>query len=363
MPYAVNKFARIAPIEVKMVAGQARDQNSMHHFAMVGDASRLVRGLLATGPLLVALALPVHAADTTWPARAVHIIVAQAPGGPPDLIARFVADPLGRALGVPVVIDNRPGAAGIIGVSAAAQAAPDGYTLLVGTFSTHALVPHASANVPFDALRDFVPVANLYSSIKVLWINPALPMTTADAWIAHVRSRPGALYFASGGVGSSNHIDMELLKSATGLDIVHVPYNGPTAALAAVASGDAQAMIVSVTTGLPLAQGGRVRPLVVFSDRRAPQLPNVPTARELRLAVVDLSSWIGLLAPAGTSDAIVVRINAELNRILRSPDAKAWAERHGLEIIGGTPSAFAATMAADHQRGGDMIRRLKLQKE
>jgi len=217
--------------------------------------------------------------------------------------------------------------------------------------------------VPFDALRDFVPVANLYSSIKVLWINPALPMTTADAWIAHVRSRPGALYFASGGVGSSNHIDMELLKSATGLDIVHVPYNGPTAALAAVASGDAQAMIVSVTTGLPLAQGGRVRPLVVFSDQRAPQLPNVPKARELRLAVVDLSSWIGLLAPAGTSDAIVVRINAELNRILRSPDAKAWAERHGLEIIGGTPSAFAATMAADHQRGGDMIRRLKLQKE
>ena len=122
-------------------------------------------------------------------------------------------------------------------------------------------------------------------------------------------------------------------------------------------------MIVSVTTGLPLAQGGRIRPLVVFSDRRAPQLPDVPTARELRLAVVDLSSWIGLLAPAGTSEAIVVRVNAELNRILRSPDAAAWAERHGLEVVGGTPSAFAATMADDYQRGGDMIRRLKLRAE
>jgi tripartite-type tricarboxylate transporter receptor subunit TctC len=217
--------------------------------------------------------------------------------------------------------------------------------------------------VPFDALRDFVPVANLFRSIKVLWINAAQPATTATAWITYVKARPGALNFASGGVGSSNHIDMEMLKSAAGLDLVHVPYNGPAAAIAAVASGDAQAMIVSVTTGLPLAQGGRIRPLVVFSDTRAPQLQDVPTAREAGLAVVDLSSWIGVLAPAGTPDAIVARLNAELNRILRSPDAASWAARHGLEIIGGTPSAFAATMAADYQRGGDMIRRLNLQKE
>jgi len=330
---------------------------------MMRAATRFVRGLVLVLPALLAQAMPARAADAPWPARAVRIIVAQAPGGPPDLIARYVAVPLSRALGVPVVVDNRPGAAGIIGVGAAAQAAPDGYTLLIGTFSTHALVPHASAAVPFDALRDFSPVANLFRSVKVLWINPALPTTTATAWIAYVKSRPGALNFASGGVGSSNHIDMELLKSAAGLDIVHVPYNGPAAAIAAVAGGDAQAMIVSVTTGLPLAQGGRIRPLVVFSDRRAPQLPDVPTARELRLAVVDLSSWIGLLAPAGTSEAIVVRVNAELNRILRSPDAAAWAERHGLEVVGGTPSAFAATMADDYQRGGDMIRRLKLRAE
>jgi tripartite-type tricarboxylate transporter receptor subunit TctC len=335
----------------------------MDKLATFRAATRFVRAMAVALPALLALALPARAADAPWPARAVHIIVAQAPGGPPDLIARFVAEPLSRALGVPVVIDNRPGAAGIIGVGAAAQSAPDGYTLLIGTFSTHALVPHASANVPFDALRDFAPVANLFRSIKVLWINPALPTTTANAWIAYVKSRPGALNFASGGVGSSNHIDMELLKSAAGIDIVHVPYNGPTAAIAAVAGGDAQAMIVSVTTGLPLMQGGRIRPLAVFSDRRAPQLPDVPTARELGLAVVDLSSWIGLLAPAGTPEAIVVRLNAELNRILRSPDAIAWADRHGLEVIGGTPSAFAATIAADFQRGGDMIRRLKLQND
>ncbi len=248
-------------------------------------------------------------------------------------------------------------------MSAAAQAAPDGYTLLIGTLSTHALVPQAGAKVPYDALRDFTPVVNLFRSIKVLWVQPSLPVTTTSEWIGYVRARPGALNFASGGVGSSNHIDMELVMAAAGLDMVHVPYNGPSVAIAAVASGDAQAMVVSVGTGLPLAQSGRVRPLAVFNDRRSPQLPEVPTAKEQGFTAVNLSAWIGLLAPAGTPDAIVVRVNAEVTKILDSPEAIAWAERHGLEIIGGPPGAFAATMVADYQRWGDIIQRLKLRPE
>ena len=218
---------------------------------------------------LLVVASTTLAADIPWPTRTVHIIVAQATGGPPDLIARFIAGPLGRALGVPVVVDNRPGASGIIGASAAAQAAPDGYTLLIGTLSTHALVPHASANVPYDALRDFTPVANLFRSIKVLWVPSSLAVTTTSEWIRYVKARPGALNFASGGVGSSNHIDFELLMSTAGLDMVHVPYNGPSAAIVAVANNDAQAMIVSVGTGLPLMQSGRIRALTVFGDRRS----------------------------------------------------------------------------------------------
>jgi tripartite-type tricarboxylate transporter receptor subunit TctC len=361
---AVNKFARVEPIRAKMAPNRMMSRNgSAGMIATMREANRFVRGFAGSLLALSALASPAHAVEGPWPERAVHIIVAQAPSGPPDLIARFIAGPLGRALAIPVVVDNRPGAAGIIGVTAAAQAAPDGYTLLIGTLSTYALVPHASATVPFDVLRDFAAVANLFRSIKVLWINPALPPTTTEAWIAYVKARPGALNFASGGIGSSNHIDMELLKSTAGLDIVHVPCNGPTAAIAAVGSGDAQAMIVSVGTGLPLAQGGRIRPLVVFSERRALQFPNVPTARELGLAVDNLDSWIGLLAPAGTPEAIVVRVNAELNKILRLPDAAAWAERQGMEIVGGTPASFAATMAADYQRAGEMIRRLRLQKD
>ena len=330
---------------------------SSHVRSRSHSAFTLIAGLVA---LLLVVSPPAPAADTTWPARAVRIIVAQAPGGPPDLIARFVAEPLGRALGVPVVVENRPGASGIIGVSAAAQAAADGYTLLIGTLSTHALVPHASPNVTYDPVRDFAPVANLFRSIKVLWVHPALPATTAGEWLRYVRSRPGALNFASGGVGSSNHVDMELVRTATGLDMVHVPYNGPAAAIAAVATGDAQAMIVSVGTGLPLAQSGKVRPLAVFGGRRSPQLPAVPTAGEQGLGAVDLSAWIGLLAPAGTPEAVIVRLNAELAQILGSAEAKAWADRQGMEITGGSPAAFAATLAADYERWGVAIRRLRL---
>jgi tripartite-type tricarboxylate transporter receptor subunit TctC len=303
------------------------------------------------------------AADTPWPSRAVRIIVAQAPGGPPDLIARLIAEPLSRALGVPVVVENRPDASGIIGVDAAARAAPDGYTLLIATLSTHALVPNVSAKLPYDPVRDFAAVANLYRSIKVLWINSSLPVRRVDDWIAYVRARPGALNFASGGVGSSNHIDMALLESATGVDMVHVPYNGPGAAISAVANGDAHAMVVSIGTGIGLAQGGRIVPLVLFGDCRSPLLPDVPTAAESGLARLDLSAWIGLMAPADVPDAVVTRVNAEIARILHSPEALAWADAQGLETIGGSPASFAATVAGDYRRWGDIIRPMHLKAE
>ena len=306
---------------------------------------------------------PSAAADAPWPSRTVRIIVAQAPGGPPDLIARLIAEPLGRALRVPVVVDNRPGASGIIGVDAAARATPDGHTLLIATLSTHALVPNVSAKVPYDPVRDFVAVANLYRSIKVLWINPSLPVRRVDDWVSYVRARPGALNFASGGVGSSNHIDMALLQSATGVDMVHIPYNGPSAAITAVANGDAHAMVVSIGTGIGLAQGGRVIPLLLFGDRRSPLRPDVPTTAEAGLERLDLSAWIGLMAPAGTPELVVTRINAEIARVLRSPEALAWADAQGLETIGGSPASFAATVAGDYLRWGEIIRPMRLKAE
>jgi tripartite-type tricarboxylate transporter receptor subunit TctC len=317
--------------------------------------------------LLLAAACPVHgqrppdAPAAAWPVRAVRIVVPQAPGGPPDLIARFIAEPLGRAIGATVVVDNRPGASGSIGLDHAARSAPDGHTLAIGTLSTQVLVPHVKGRRSHDAAQDLVPVANLFRSIKVVWVDPALPVTNLDEFVAYARARPGQLHYASGGVGSSNHVDAAMLAAATGIDLVHVPYNGPAAGIAAVAGGQVQLMVVSITTGLPLARERRVRPLAVLSDRRSALLPDVPTAAEQGLGAIDLSAWIGLMAPAGTPEPVIARLNAELARILRSPETARWAERQGLEIVAGTPADFAKTIAADDARWGEAIRRLKLE--
>ena len=300
-----------------------------------------------------------HAAEA-GPLQTVRIIVAQAPGGPPDLIARVLEAPLERAWRVPIVVENRPGASGIIGVEAGARAKPDGYTLLVGTQSTHALVPHVNARVPYDPIGDFVPVVNLFRSIKVLWVNAALPIRDARQWIAEAKAHPGAVDYASGGVGSSNHVDMEAVAASLGVALHHIPYNGPAAAIAAVARGDAQAMIVSIGTGLPLAQAGRVRALAVFADRRSPLLPDAPTAAEAGLGRHDLSAWIGIFAPKGTPDPIVAHANGELVRILATPEIVAWAARQGLEIVGGSRASFAANVAEDHRRWGELIRALEI---
>lgn len=191
--------------------------------------------------------------------------------------------------------------------------------------------------------------------------NAALPVASASEWIAHASAHPGALNFASGGVGSSNHVDMALFNAANRLHVEHIPYNGPSAGITAVAAGDAHVMIVSIGTGLPLAQGGRIRPLVIFADRPSPLLRGVPIAADQGLAQIDISAWIGLLAPAGTPQPVIERINSELTTILQSREALAWASAQGLEIIGGTPDAFAATLVADDHRWAETMRRLQPQ--
>jgi len=284
--------------------------------------------------------------------------VAQAPGGPPDRIARFVAEPLARALGVSVTIENRPGASGVIGSEVAMRAAPDGYTLLIATLSTHVLVPATMERPPYDALRDFAPVINLHRSIKALWVPSTLPPRTLAEFAAYAQARTGQLNYATGGAGSSNHIDMEVFRAAAGIDLVHIPYNGPAAGITAVASGEAQAMIVSVTTALGAAQAGKVRALALFAAKRTPLLPDVPTAAEAGFGDIDLSAWIGLVAPAGTPAEIVERLNREIERVLRAPAAVAWADSQGLETIGGSSASFAATIESNRSRWSGAVKEL-----
>jgi len=320
---------------------------------------RLVATVLAVTAILSAGSA--RGTDAAWPSRPIRIVVAQAPGGPPDLIGRFVAERLTQALGSPVVVENRAGASGIVGVEHVARSAPDGYTLLVATMSTHVLVPLVSAHVPYDAVGDFVPVSNLFRTIKALWVNAALPPRTLREFVDYAAARPGQLNYATGGVGSSNHVDAAWFTQDARLDLVHVPYNGPAAGIAAVAGGDAQMMVVSITTGLALAQGGRVRPLAVFSDRRSPLLPAVPTAAEQGATALDLAAWIGLVAPAGTPDAILDRVNAAVAQILRQPETLDWADRQGMEVAGGSRADFARTLERDRVRWGDLVRRMRIQ--
>ncbi len=317
-------------------------------------ALRVALGVLAA---LVSTTSPAQpAAD--WPSRPIRIVVSQAPGGPPDRIGRFVAEGLARSLGVPVTVENRPGASGVIGADYAMRAAPDGYTLLIATLSTHVLVPATAERPPYDALRDFAPVINLHRSIKALFVPDALPPRTLAEFVAYAKERPGELNYATQGAGSSNHVDMELFRATAGIDLAHIPYNGPAAGISAVASGEAQAMIVSVTTGLGAAQAGKVRALALFAATRTPLLPDVPTAAEAGFGNVDLSAWIGLVAPAGTPAAIVERLNREVERILREPASLAWAERQGLEAIGGSSASFAATIEADRRRWAVVVKKL-----
>ena len=318
------------------------------------------RTRVAAAAIALAAPFPLPATEAPWPTQTVRIVVAQASGGPPDLVARFVAERLRRALGAPVVVENRPGAGGIVGVDFVSHAAPDGNTLLLATLSTHVLVPHANPNAKYDPVRDFVPVANLVRSVKALWIPASLPVTTLSEFIRYARARPGGLNFATGGVGSSNHVDAALFASAAGLELVHIPYNGPSAGIAAVASGDAQMMIVSITTGLPLAQGGRVRALALFGAARSPLMPDVPTAAELGFAHLDLDAWMGLVAPAATPSVAVERLHAEIDSILAAPETLRWAREQGLEIARGTTADFGRTIEADHVRWGVVIRSMAL---
>ncbi|HEY8243889.1 MAG: Bug family tripartite tricarboxylate transporter substrate binding protein [Vicinamibacteria bacterium] len=319
-----------------------------------------MRASLVAVALAAAGAAYAQPAPPDYPSRPIKLVVSQAPGGAPDRIARFVAQTLAEGLGgnASVVVENRPGASGVIGTESVMRAPPDGYTLLLAGTTTHGMLPAVMPNVPYDPVKSFAPVANLYGTVKALWVNATLPVTNLAEFNAYVAARPGRLNYASGGVGSSNYIDMEMYRAAADLDIVHVPYNGPAAGIAAVASGDTQMMIVSVTGAAGAAQAGKVRPIAVFAHARSPLFPDVRTAGEQGAGNVDLTAWLGIVAPAGTPPAIVAKLSDVLMRTLRTPKAQAWAASEGLETILEGSDALAATIERDGQRWRDTIKRL-----
>jgi tripartite-type tricarboxylate transporter receptor subunit TctC len=286
----------------------------------------------------------------------VRIVVPQAPGAQSELFARMLGQKLSESLGQSVINDPRPGAGGAIGAEVAARAAPDGYTLLFGTNSTHGSNPALYAKLPYDAVRDFAPIALTVGMPYVLSVHPSLPVTSLKQLIAFAKSMPGQLYYASAGNGSTHHLSGELLRSMARINIVHVPYKGGPPATAATVGGEVSMLFNTVGSVQPSVKSGRLRALAVTTTSRSGALPDVPTMAEAGLPGFQMQSWFGLLAPAGTPRPIISRLNAETNKALNTPEMKSAIATMGANVMSGSPEQFADHIKSEIGRIGEIVK-------
>jgi tripartite-type tricarboxylate transporter receptor subunit TctC len=291
----------------------------------------------------------------TYPDRTIKIVVPFTPGGPVDLVARLVAQRMAPALGQNVVIENRPGGAGVIGAKMVANADSDGYTLLFGNVSTLAVIPAVTRNRDYDPSRNFVPVAKVSDSPELLVVDPALPVRTVGELIAYAKAHPGTLNYGSSGYGNATHLSAEWFKAKAGVDIVHVPYKGLSETLTGLIGGQVIMAFGAIEGVLPLVQQGRLRPLAVTTAKRFPLVPDLPTMIE---SVVDgfmVTSFEGVVAPAGTPPAVVARLNAAINDSVASAELQARFAQLGIAPNTGTPQDFAAFFAAENRKWASIV--------
>ncbi len=272
-------------------------------------------------------------AQPAYPTKPIRLIVAFPPGGSTDIIARLVGQRVGEKLGQQIVIDNRGGAGGTIGTEIAARATPDGYTLTMGTTSTHVIAVGAYAKLKYDPIKDFEPITLVATTPYLLVVHPGVKANTLKDFIALAKSQPGKMNYASAGTGTTTQLAMEMLKSVAGIDVVHVPYNGNGPANTATMGGQVQALFGSMPAVLAQAKAGRLRPLAVGTPKRSPALPDVPSVSESGFAGFDASLWLGFFAPKGTPAPIIKRLQTELVGTAQSPDMKEQFERNGAEAL------------------------------
>lgn len=312
---------------------------------------------------MAAAAAPLAAASDDYPSRPVSILVPYPPGGASDVTARLLADKMSQSMGVPVVVENRPGANGVIATDAVAKARPDGYTILMANVGPNAISQSVYPNLPYDTVKDFSAISQTTLVPIVLVAGPAMDAENIDELIAKAKAQPGHYTFASAGNGASNHLAGELFKSMAGVDMLHVPYRGDTPALTDVMAGQVSMMFTTVVAAMPHITSGKLRLMAVATNRKIPALGDAPTLDQAGVIGYDAASWGGLVAPAGTPSAILERLYQEQAKALAHPDVSNKLADLGAEIVGSSPSEFQKYIEAETAKWGDVARSNNIQIE
>jgi len=311
---------------------------------------------MAAAIALVVSSPRVSAQSPTYPSRPIRFIVPLPAGGGADIVARTISERLAKILGQQVLVDNRPGGGTVIGADLAAKSPPDGYTLLLGTATTHAINASLVRKLSYDPIKDFAPITLVAVLPQIIVSHPSLPVTSLKGLIALARKRPGEIFFASTGNGSANHLGGEMLNAVAGLKNVHVPYKGAAPALTDLLAGQVQFMFTTIPPALPHVKAGKLRALAVANAKRATLLPDLPTTAENGAAGVEASSWNGVLAPAGTPRDIIARLHSGIGAVMKLPEVGERLARAGVEPMFITPEEFAAFIESETARYAKVVK-------
>ena len=328
----------------------------MHRSSLKPSAAPVLPTVFAAALSASALFAATPVSAQSWPAKPIRFIVTLAPGSAVDIVARLTGEPISKALGQPVVVESRVGGGGVVAAEFVMRAAPDGYTLLVGSIASHGVNPSLVPKIPYDAIKDFAPVVSLASSPNVLIASNSLPVTTVKELIALARKRPGELTFASGGNGTSHHMGGELFGLLSGTKMSHVPFKGSPQAVGAVVSGEVALMFPNIPNAMGLAKAGKLRILGVTTPKRLSFWPELPTIAESGLPGYEVIAWFGLFAPAGTPTAVIDRMNTEANRVLAQPAVREGLMTQGFELMGGTVAEFAAFVRSEIDKWAKVVK-------